>query len=1064
MRTKLFKILGVALPIMMVLTLALSLMPANTPTAEAAVGQLRFERVPMPKFNAAGLWFLAPDTELGPMAIATEGSVMYATANISDNTTYNINTLLKSTDGGVTWSLQDDFRDTATTNTDNLTIVDVGLSPDYANDQTLFVATEQYVYQSVDGGKNFSAMSQPTGWGTENITSMDVSLDSTGRAAVIIGTTAAAFAGKVYVYSPATTGLSWKLQSTGATWTVQLANVLAVAFSPNYDDDEGIFAVVVASLNTEVRAAFGYTQTGGGWATSIGDGNFIDKNGDNITGTTGATIAFPADFDVDATMANIAFVGFVNGTPGTSGEKGDVYKVTFQSSTSTTEDLNVRGLVSTVRTATNIWSIDVAGAAGAATILAGTDYWSTGVSNYYWSAYISKDSGATWSNAGRMSPTGGATGVGASVSGVRASVALSPKFATDKTAYAATQGVDTSALSRTKDSGTSWQQISLIDWGDTTSYYAVSGQTNVSTDNFLLLLTTSSTQSSLLQTLNGGGSYIRLVSYANEGIPAVISGISTTGDYVFLRESSTGKFWRSSDKGLTYPRIITAKEPISSAAFSISGADEIWTGDAAGTIWYTNNAGRPWTKPDESDIDAAAASISVSGNNVLVTTTVGGMFLSLDKGVTFKRVGVSDLSTTLGISITRDAAYATNKMVYGIVKTTYPATSGGVWRIAINETDPDSTEWKRLDTPATTYNMNADNLTPAAIAQSGGVLYVQDKNPVVAPEAYGGIWRATNPTSSLEGTDPPRFYRTNTGLDAGVVWEYSTATGTRITYEKTTSTSVLYYNRLMAMNDILASPVTLVGPANNAKNEGTRLETIDLTQVVTLSWAAKTGATSYNYQVANDSAFNSIVTGAEGSTTGQQVTITSILLQGKTYYWRVRTDAPLYSPWSETRNFSVAAVVSPFDVTSPTRGAINVPTQPVFVWTEFVGATGYEIVVSEDPTFAIIDYSRNVDKSLTMYKSEETLAYSTTYYWRVRPAAGTWTTGAFTTMAEPVAPTPPIIIEPTPPPLPPQIITVEKPVIVQQAIPDYLLWIIIVVGAVLVIALVVLIVRTRRVT
>ena len=170
----------------------------------------------------------------------------------------------------------------------------------------------------------------------------------------------------------------------------------------------------------------------------------------------------------------------------------------------------------------------------------------------------------------------------------------------------------------------------------------------------------------------------------------------------------------------------------------------------------------------------------------------------------------------------------------------------------------------------------------------------------------------------------------------------------------------------------------------------------------------------------------------------------------------------------------MAGVETPFDLTAPVRGATGIYVMPVFIWTPFEGAVGYEVVVSEDPTFAIIDWSRSTTQ--TMYKAEEGLAYNTTYYWRVRgvtgpaPAqqaapGGPWATGIFTTGAKAVAPAPPVVIEPEAPAAPPEITVVEVPVPgPAQAIPDYLLWIVIVVGAVLVIALIVLIVRTRRVT
>jgi len=79
-------------------------------------------------------------------------------------------------------------------------------------------------------------------------------------------------------------------------------------------------------------------------------------------------------------------------------------------------------------------------------------------------------------------------------------------------------------------------------------------------------------------------------------------------------------------------------------------------------------------------------------------------------------------------------------------------------------------------------------------------------------------------------------------------------------------------------------------------------------------------------------------------------------------------------------------------------------------------------------------------------------------------ATGDWEVSFFTTEAEPEEALPPVVIEEKETPAP--VITVEIPPAVEkvtQAIPDWALYTIIVVAAVLIIAVIVLIVRTRRV-
>jgi hypothetical protein len=157
-------------------------------------------------------------------------------------------------------------------------------------------------------------------------------------------------------------------------------------------------------------------------------------------------------------------------------------------------------------------------------------------------------------------------------------------------------------------------------------------------------------------------------------------------------------------------------------------------------------------------------------------------------------------------------------------------------------------------------------------------------------------------------------------------------------------------------------------------------------------------------------------------------------------------------------------------VTKPTFGAQDVSIKPTFTWTVAGDATGYEFVLAEelglDDPFQIIDYSAT--STTNGHVAREDLKYSTTYWWRVRAnsatATGDWVTSFFTTEAEPEEAPPPIVVEEKETPAP--VITVEIPPAVEkvtQAIPDWALYTIIAVGAVLIIAVIVLIVRTRRV-
>jgi hypothetical protein len=183
------------------------------------------------------------------------------------------------------------------------------------------------------------------------------------------------------------------------------------------------------------------------------------------------------------------------------------------------------------------------------------------------------------------------------------------------------------------------------------------------------------------------------------------------------------------------------------------------------------------------------------------------------------------------------------------------------------------------------------------------------------------------------------------------------------------------------------------------------------------------------------------------------------------------------------------AAASAIVLLNPAIGATNIGLKPVLSWTPYSTAIWYEVTMSEYPDFSIIEWSHNVGNGVTLPpptvygvgtppSTDETLKYSTTYFWRVRGVtgqpvvvgstitvpSGPWVVGAFTTMAAPAAPpTQQIIITESAPPAVTTTVETTKEVLVPQPIPSWMLMTIIVIGAVLVIALIVLIVRTRRV-
>jgi hypothetical protein len=287
---------------------------------------------------------------------------------------------------------------------------------------------------------------------------------------------------------------------------------------------------------------------------------------------------------------------------------------------------------------------------------------------------------------------------------------------------------------------------------------------------------------------------------------------------------------------------------------------------------------------------------------------------------------------------------------------------------------------------------------------------------------------------------------------------------TVVLYGIDAATAVTYYGytgRLVGISDVLTGSPTLTTPANNAQ--------ITTTTYADLSFTAMTGATAYSTVVNTAADFTgtaATVTYPVYPYTTAAATVQAATTPGVTYYWMVRATAPVNSRYSAVWKFITALATTGGTnptIVLPAQGALNVDPSPNFAWPAVAGATNYEFVIGEDPTFAIIDYSAN--SATNAFVSREPLLYGHTYYWRVRATSasskGDWTVGVFTVMDKPATPVPPITIVPPPPT---SIQVIEIPVTSPAQIPSYLLWIIIGIGAVLVIALIILIVRTRRTT
>jgi hypothetical protein len=258
------------------------------------------------------------------------------------------------------------------------------------------------------------------------------------------------------------------------------------------------------------------------------------------------------------------------------------------------------------------------------------------------------------------------------------------------------------------------------------------------------------------------------------------------------------------------------------------------------------------------------------------------------------------------------------------------------------------------------------------------------------------------------------------------------------------------------------------------------------------NWTAMTGATQY--QVKWDTVANTTDSPVTATTTSTSSTM-SPLTNNTKYTVKVRVTAghPFQSRWSDSVEFTTLETVGAPMVLSPVNGQLNSPLNQTLNWTPVAGAKSYDVEVAASDNFSSPIVTANTAN--TIYHLAN-LAYNTDYAWRVRAvgatgAKGAWVISTFHTMAEAITPTttiptytmtvdiPPstqttvIITQPaaTSVVIPPattftQTITSQTVTAVVQlpdnAAPAYV-WAIVAIGALLTLAVIILIIRTRRV-
>ncbi len=169
---------------------------------------------------------------------------------------------------------------------------------------------------------------------------------------------------------------------------------------------------------------------------------------------------------------------------------------------------------------------------------------------------------------------------------------------------------------------------------------------------------------------------------------------------------------------------------------------------------------------------------------------------------------------------------------------------------------------------------------------------------------------------------------------------------------------------------------TQTAPANGATG---------VSRTPTLLWTPLGTTTKYWLQVSTNSSFSSYILNDSGLTTTSHAL--SALSYLTTYYWRVASGNSYgWSTFSPVRSFTTISNTPPNVPVpaAPSDGATDISPAPTLSWAAQVDATKFWLQVSSNPGFSLLLLSDSTlaTSSITL----DTLAYATTYYWRI--AAG----------------------------------------------------------------------------
>jgi hypothetical protein len=941
------------------------------------------------------------------VAQTADGAKIYA---VGYNTTNTTSYLYVSTNGGSTWT-----KCNGTFLPSGVAWDYVAVAPDDGNVVAVGVSSTNSTYFSTTGGSVFSDLS----YGGDSFNDLQISQQSGPYRYVAVAEDDA-----LYVWNYGATVPSWTniLGGTGG-WTAfgsTPVDVEAMAFSTSFASDQAILFVTETATAINLNVASFNTKT----FNSAVDTTFPRalETGSGLSSTK-ADISLDPNFYLGDEATQI---GFVAASISDGSAIGGVYRIstyTYSGGVYTlTQILTDSDMGSVSWDGTNL--VTAPYVAGQPTATATTIYRS---SNALASSGVSFLPSST-----AKTPT---TGYKAQVVWNGGNVLCMSR---------GTNG----GVAKSTDLGKSFNGIALLN----TKWSAVE-DIWVSPDGSVVYLVTGDlTDLNVWRKMSGSWQRIMIMPGAT-GADWLVRGAASDPTAVVLALQQGQNMYISTDSGEYKWTARSSSYTIQD--FVVESKDVIYVGryNNGGVIKSTNGA-FTWGSSKEALIGDTCYSLTLlSAGNLLVGGATGYVAYSTDSGSSFTMIssaggGGNTLVAATGLS-SGDTIIAGGSSSTAVKK----------WIIG------DSVAWV---TGQTVGSVNG-------LVMASGVLYVNS----TTDNATYRFLTPTIPASSMSATDTISDTTINTftthvnGLQA--------STGSTKLWAITTSGIKSYTEYLATAADAVALSFptdgymlqvnSLSGNPNNFVFQWSSPPAISTTQ-----------AYGYDIYVYLDSTGKvSVGNGSVSSTPAGTVSIASgtvfTPIPGTTYYWRVRVSAnsPVRSAWSEMRTLTVQPLAASVPaISSPANGATIKNQSPAFSWSPVTSCTKYEFQLSTTPTFGTTVLTDTPASAGTLVPVTIKLEKGKQYFWRVRalePVQGDWSTvGNFIVAVDepaPPSPTPPVTITQVPAPtftIPPAqaapTYTLTTPE-TKEIAPTYI-WAIIIIGAILVIAVIVLIVRTRR--